>query len=218
MKNRFLMLILFCLPGFVFANNDEQGTEKVPGYIITKAGKKVTGKVIPGNITDNEVKVKFIATGTTKVSIYKPKDILGYGFEKIELNDVGRKYRKWMHYERHDVDYPPKPFASKTVFIQREIEGALNLYCYYIEVRNDPKQPFKYIYYYKEEGDTKMKKIEKDEFGRIAKNMFKDYTALSTRVGKQKFEYRNLERMVRDFNYWTVNQHDADTYRVALKE
>ena len=38
------------------------------------------------------------------------------------------------------------------------------------------------------------------------------------KIGQKDFQYRNLDRMIRDYNYWSVNQHDSDEYRVALKE
>ena len=223
MKNRLVLLgilyvtlssisTLFAFPGLL------NKYDKVPGYIVDNNGQKTVGYIIPGSITDNEVKVKFISEGRSKPIVYKPEQLTAYGFEVEEFNDVGRKVKRWLHFERHITDYPAKPFGSKTVFIQREIEGQINLYCFYIEVRNNPKQPYRYIYYYKDASSNQIHKISEDEYVRKAKSLFNEYTALSSRIGKKDFEYRNLDRMVRDFNYWKVNQHDRDTYRVALKE
>ena len=99
--------------------------------------------------------------------------------------------------------------------MEKEVDGAISVYCYYIEVRNDPKQPFRYFYYLKDQNDE-IKKVEQDNFLSISKTVFKDYTALTQRIGKESFEYRNLDRMVRDYNYWLSNQHDSNEYRVAM--
>lgn len=189
---------------------------KVPGYILEKNGKKVEGKIIPGSITGNELKITFVSRSGQKKS-YKPKDIKGYGYEAEIEDDLGLEETEWVHYESTKADYPPKPFASKDVFMQRESEGAVSLFCYYIEVRNNPKQPFRYVYYLKDQ-NGKLSKIEKDDFKKVSKTLFKDYTAMSNRIGRKDFLYKNLDRMVRDYNYWVANQHDAGEYRVAMKQ
>jgi len=223
MSNRLALLLLCLFTAMNFAIAEEAyeydfKEEKFTGYIMKKDGSKVDGYIIPGTITDNEVKVKFIRKGMSKVVSYKPMDIKGYGYQKQEFNDVGKKVKSWVHYETHMADYPPKPFASKTVFMQKEVDGEVELFCYYIEVRNNPKQPYKYVHYYRDAEGAKLKKIEEKDFRRVSKELFNGYTALETSIGKKNFEYKNLERMVRDYNYWTDNQHDSDTYRVALKE
>lgn len=191
--------------------------DKVPGYIEKKNGDRIEGKIIIGSITDNEVKVSFIAKGQSKKSVYKPSQLVGYGYEMTEVDDLGIKVKTWVHFETMKVDYPPKPFGPTTVFVEREVEGELNLYCYYMEVRNNPKKPFKYIYYIKgSNGQTK--KVSEDRYNREAKTIFKDYSALSSRIGQKQFQYRNLDRMIRDYNYWTVNRHDKNEYRVAMKD
>lgn len=189
---------------------------KAPGYILNKNGKKIEGYIVPGSITDNELKITFISRSGQKKS-YKPKDIKGYGYEAEIEDDLGLGETEWLHYESTKADYPPKPFASKDVFMQRESEGAVSLFCYYIEVRNNPKQPFRYVYYLKDQ-DGKLNKIEKDDFKKVSKTLFKDYTAMSNRIGRKDFLYKNLDRMVRDYNYWVANQHDAGEYRVAMKQ
>ena len=132
-------------------------------------------------------------------------------------DDMGIEAVKWVHYDRFKVDYPPKIFASTTVFMEREVEGAISIYCYYIEVRNDPKKPYRYFYYLKNT-NGEIEKVERENFATVANKIFKDYSALTSRVGKKSFEYRNLDRMVRDYNYWVTNQHNSDEYRVAMKE
>jgi len=221
----FLCLLVFLLAAFTSPEQEDYDHQegvafkketKVSGYILDKNGKKVEGKIIPGTITGNELKITFISRSGQKKT-YKPKDIKGYGYEAEIEDDLGLGETEWLHYETAKVDYPPKPFASKDVFMQRESEGTISLYCYYIEVRNNPKQPFRYIYYLKDQ-NGKLNKIEKDDFKKVSKTLFKDYTAMSNRIGRKDFLYKNLDRMVRDYNYWVANAHDAGEYRVAMKQ
>ena len=188
--------------------------KKVPGYILKKDGKKEEGSIIPGSVTSNEVKVIFIGRSGKKQT-FKPKQLQGYGYQDSETDDLGIEETRWIHYETHKVDYPPKPFGPKIVFMEREVEGTLSLFCYYVEVRDNPKKPYRYFYYMKD-ASGKMTKVEKKSFNKVAKKNFKDYTAMSDRIGRKDFIYRNLDRMVRDYNYWTENQHDSSEYRVAM--
>ncbi len=213
--NHFLTTLLFAFL-ISFTLHAKKG-DKVDGYIIKNDDTRIEGKIMIGSITDNEVKVVFYKKGQSKKIIYKPNDIKAYGYEAIEVNDVGTKQKRWIHFERQKVDYPPKPFGPKTVFMEREEQGELTLFCYYIEVRNNPKQPYRYEYYIKDEAG-KTHKLTREKFYKEAKGIFKKYSALSTRIGQKQFNYRNLERMVRDYNFWTVNRHDKNEYRVALKE
>ena len=209
-----LMLFLFLL--ITFTTQAKKG-ERFPGYILTLDGEKIEGEIIAGSITDNEVKVQFIAEGKDKKKTYKAKQLKGYGFEVIEEDDLGLQYKSWVHFEQQKVDYPPKPFASTTVFMQREEAGALTLYCYYVEVRNDRKNPMRYHYYVKND-DGSLVKVEKKDFRKMARKLFKNYKAMYSKIGKKDFEYKNLDRMVRDYNYWVTNQHNSNEYRVALKQ
>ncbi len=209
-----LSLCVLCILSFPsFAKKGD----KVPGYVILNNGQKITGKVIIGSITDNEVKVKFIHPGKSKKTVYRPKEVKGYGYQEVEIDEIGDKVTRWVNFSRHKVDYPPKPFASTLVFMEKEEMGAMTLYCYYVEVRNDVKNPYKYYYYLQVDGG-KVQKVTRESFKSISKTLFKKYPALANRIGQKDFVYRNLDRMVRDFNYWVVNQHDGNEYRVALKE
>ncbi|MEL6867664.1 MAG: hypothetical protein AAFP19_24780 [Bacteroidota bacterium] len=213
-SNQFLLTMLaFLFSVSVFAKKGD----KVKGYVIKNNGDRIEGKVLVGSITDNEVKVVFYEKGKSKKTTYKPTQLKGYGFEDNELDDLGRKVKRWYHFETNKVDYPPKPFGPKTVFMQKEEDGELALYCYYVEVRNDPRKPYRYHYYIKDEGG-KIKKISREKFGKDLKGLFKEYPALASRIGKKQFLYRNLDRMVRDYNYWVVNKHDKNEYRVAMKD
>ena len=212
-----MRILITTVFAFLFLSSSllAQKGEKVQGYVVLNNGQKLEGSIKVGSITDNEVKVLFFSKSGSKKT-YKPTDLKGYGYESIDLDDLGNEVMTWLHYETHKVDYPPKPFGPTTVFMQRELEGTITLYTYYIESRTDVKNPFRYFYYLKDDNGN-LNKVEKDEFTNVAKKVFGSYSALTTRVGKKGFSYRNLDRMVRDYNYWSVNQHNSDEYRVAMK-
>jgi len=115
--------------------------DKVPGYVILNGGKKIEGKVVIGSITDNETKVVFYKEGSNKKTVYKPKQLESYGFQEKEIDEIGRSVQRWIYFDRQKVDYPPKIFASTTVFMEREEKGIITLYTYYVEVRDNPKKP-----------------------------------------------------------------------------
>ncbi len=210
-----LLFLLFTL-NFSLNVSAKKG-DKVPGYIIFEDGKKIEGTVVIGSITDNEVKVVFIKKGKSKKTVYRPTDLISYGYQEVEYDELGLETKRWVHYDRFKVDYPPKIFASTTVFMEREVQGIVSIYCYYIEVRNDPKKPYRYFYYIKDQNDN-FEKVERKDFPTVSKSIFKDYTALNDRIGTKSFEYRNLDRMARDYNYWVANKHDSSEYRVAMLE
>ena len=210
-KLAFLFLALL----FYTSSNAFQDS-KLPGYIINNDGERIEGYIKPGSITDNEVKVLFYEFKSSKKKVYKPKQLQGYGYESILEDDLGLEEKEWVHYERMKVEYPAKPFGATTLFVEREEQGEVSLFCHYIEIRNNPKKPYRYVYYIKDQ-KGKIFKVEEDRFEYIARNIFKNYDALRQRIGKKDFLYRNLDRMVRDYNYWVVNQHDKGEYRVALK-
>ncbi len=215
MKVKNLLFIGICL--MLSITTFAKKGSKVQGYVILNNDERIEGKVVIGSITDNETKVVFYKGSSNKKTVYKPKDLKGYGFEEKEIDEIGKTVNRWVHFDRQKVDYPPKIFASTTVFMEREEKGLITLYTYYIEIRDNPKKPYKYYYYIlTEDGD--LEKVDREDYVSTAKKIFKDYSALNTRVGKKNFEYRNIDRMVRDYNYWTVQQHDPDTYKVAMKE
>ena len=215
MKIKFLSL--FLLFTFLSVQSQAKKGDKATAYIVKENGDRQDGQLIIGSITDNEVKITFYHKGSSKKNTYKPTDIIGYGYQETELDDAGRRVKRWVHYVSHKVDYPPKPFGPKTVFLQKEAEGELTLYTYYIEVRNNPKQPFRYFYYL-EDQDGNLQKLTEDNFATTSRQVFQNYTALNKRIGQKSFQYRNLDRMVRDYNYWTVSKNDENEYRVAMKD
>lgn len=186
--------------------------DALPGYLILENGKRLEGWIEPGSVTDNEVKVKFAQKG--KAKSYKPKKVKAYGYEISAKNDVGKTVSEWIHYERQEVEYPPKPFSSTTVFMRREAGGELNIYSYYIEMRAKRDNPFQHSYYIKKK-DGRLKEVKEKNFKRMSLEYFRNYKAMHSRIGDKQFQYKNLIRMVRDYNFWVENGHDSMEYKVS---
>ena len=188
-----------------------------PGYIIKKNGSKQRGQIMQSSLIEREIKVYFIPPNRRMAIKYKPSDLKGYAVQLPEQNDVGNKVLKWVHYESRTVSKPPKLFASKEVFVEKELEGEISLFRFYYEYRADIEHPYRYLYYVQTRKDDFVQ-VDKDNFKKVCRQIFKEYTALHDRVGKAKFQFANLNRMIQDYNYWLKNKHDRNTYRVAISQ
>jgi len=204
-KNCLLLgLAMVCL-STTLPNSKDSNKEEWPGYLILDNDQKIEGKIIPGSVTDNEVKVKFIEKGKKKT--YKPKKIKAYGYQISAKNDVGKTVYEWIRYVRKEVKEPPKPFGSNTVFMKQEVGGSIELFSYYVEMRAK--------HYFITEKGGKIKEITERKFRRITLELFRSYKALHSRIGQKQFKYKDLIRMVRDYNYWIENGHDTEEYVVS---
>lgn len=191
--------------------------DKVPGYILDNSGKKVEGQVIIGDWADNQVQVKFFKRGSSKKTVYKPNQIKGFAFQETVLDCTGKKTKNWVEYDTRKADRPSRLFGPTTVFMHKEVsKGHYTLYCFYVEVRNDVKNPYTYSFFV-EDAEGKFEKVDEENFSSKTKQLFKEYKALTSRLGKKDFNLKNMDRMVEDYNYWVDNKHDSNEYRVAMK-
>lgn len=211
-------LVLFIAFAFVVTVSAQtKKGDKVPGYIIDKAGKRIEGSIIVGDWATNQLKVKFVKRGNSK-KVYKPNQLKGYGFQQTLVDCTGGKEQRWVEYDTRKADRPSTLFGPTTVFMEKEVnKGHFKLYCYYIEVRNNPKKPYTYSFFV-EDANGKFQKVDEKNFSNVSRKLFGEYRALSSRIGKKDFKFQNMDRMIADYNYWVSNQHNTNEYRVALKE
>lgn len=195
-----------------FAKADILKGDIYPAYVILNDDSRIEGLAVIGSLTECEVGVKFIRNG--KKIKYKTKDLKAYGYEKTIFEKGKKPSKRWIHYERFKVETPPKPFAPKEVFIEREVEGEVSIYCYYIEQPANRVEPLKFEYFIKDTSG-KVTIVDRKTYVQFAKKLFKDYRGLVKNIGKKHFEYRHLNRMVSDYNYWKENQHDAALYKIS---
>jgi len=202
-----ISLVLFLGLSMAFMMSDE-AKSSYPGYLIWNDDVKEIVKIQPSSLTDNEVKIKYLVKDKW-VSI-KPKDIKAYGYSKKTKTEAGKNF----HYDRLEMSYPAKPFGSNTVMVLREVSGPVSLYSYFVEVRADRKNPVQHRPHVLDE-KGKLIEFTEENFKKKSRLLFGKYTALRTRIGSKKFQLRNLRRMVRDYNYWLAEQHDATVYKVS---
>ena len=92
----------------------------------------------------------------------------------------------------------------------------MSLLCYYYEVQGNNRTYYQYVFYLKDkEGELSL--ISKDCLKFCAKELFDGYTALAKKIGKKGFEFSNIDRIVKDYNFWLSNKHDKNEYKVALE-
>ena len=121
-----LLLILPIFFSFYFPT--DKG-DVFPGYVVLESGQRLEGLVILGTFIESELKVKFIDRGKKKT--FTPQQLKAYGYEKTELDDLGNSLQRWVHYERMEALEPPRIFGPTNVFVEREVEGAVDLFCFY---------------------------------------------------------------------------------------
>ncbi len=207
-----VVLGLCLLPSFGLAHSIG---DKVNGYVVLDNGKKIDGFIIIGSLLDNEIQVQFVPEKSSIKKLYEPKDLKSYAYITTEIDDSGDKVETWIEYKRQRVEKPPKPLGSTLVFMQLVEKGKINLFTYFSESSN-AQQLYTYSYYIEQE-DGLFQEIRDDSFERTARMLFKDYTALVSKIGKDDFLFRNVDQIVRDFNFWMVNHHDRNEYKMALK-
>ncbi len=217
MKKIALILISLSLITFTITAQTKKG-DKVPGYILDNNNKKIEGTIIADDWANNQVQVKFIHKGQSKKTVYKPNQLKGYAFEETYIDETGEKAERWVVYDTKKADRPSRMFGSSTVFMHKEVTvGHYVLYCFYVEVPNNPSKPYEYSFFLEDE-DGNFDKIDAENFETKCKEYFGDYKAMVERIGDKDFNLKNMDRMVRDYNYWVDNGHDPEEYRVALKE
>lgn len=220
MTRKLTILLLLSFTTYVSLAQDAATKvgDKVRAYVVLQNGSRLEGTIKIGDWIENETRVVFYAEESASKTVYSPDDLNEYGVEITDLNEQGELYQKWFRYHKKKVERAPALFASKTVMLLRESEGAFNLYCYYVSTPDNPKQPYKYNFYVEDEASQQLVRLEMEDYRGLLRDAFKDYPALQTRVGTKGFLFRDMVKMIDDYNYWVVNQHDANEYRVALKQ
>ncbi len=213
----FTLINLLYFPLSIHAMNVKTSVgDKVPGYVVLDNGKKIQGRIVIGSIIDNELTIGFIPEGRSKKTVYTPKEIRAYAYQFVEIDEMGQKSMNWIRYDRQKTNIPPRALAATTVFMQREAEGVLDLYSYFVEVNNNGAISYQYHYYIANE-DEQLQHVDKQSFDRMSRQLFQGYTALQSKIGQGDLNFRHLDQIVRDFNFWMINQHDKNEYRMAHK-
>ena len=211
MKLIYLLLAFLFLPTSVFAQK-----ELAKAYVNLIKGDRLEGYVQVVNDIENEAKIKFYPNKDSKPKTYKSKFVKSYGFEASHTDEVGNVYKYWRHYKQMTMDRPPRVLATTETLVEKLAEGEIVLYKFLYDTPSDTDSPEKTLYIIKREGKRE-KRINEENFKVEAKKLFADYTALVTQLGKKKFKFANMKRMVDDYNYWKENKHESTVYKMNPK-
>ena len=178
--------------GFIIENDKDtiHGLIKVEGYELSEVRVKFKRKKVRKN---KNKKVKYNRTET-----YKSNDLYGYSFKISENNNNAQIIEKWVHYERKRVDEAPRPFASRTVFLERKEEGTINLYLYFVRSNQGVKLKRYFILEHSNSGYTQ--KVTQQNFDKVVKDFVADCSQLINRIGRADFTYYNLDRIIYSYN------------------
>ena len=210
---RHLYLIGISILLFAFQLSAEDGV--FSGYVILDNDTKEKGLVIPGGAFDNQEGITF-RSGNDEI-YYSTESIKGYGFEEKVVNKNGLATEKWRHFERKTLDFAPVPDGSETVFVEVKALGKLDLFSIYIELKADVDDKVRQLYLAVDESGKTIK-INKISFMKRARIIFRDYPGLQSNLGKPRFRYQDMARMVNDYNFQKENGHDIDRYVASPEE
>lgn len=202
-----IICLIFFLPiTSVFGQSSKRNMlgKYVQGFIIENDKDTIHGLVKVEDYEFSEVRVKFKRRKTKKKGKYKRRktfktdELNGYSFKVFENNNSNQIVDKWVHYERKRVDEPPRPFASKNVFLERKETGTINLYLYFVRSNQGIKLNRYFILEHGNSGYTQ--KVTQKNFDEVVESFIDDCSQLKNRVGRADFTYYNLDRIIYNYN------------------
>ena len=182
----------------VFANDEAKIYE---GSVVLENGQTLVGQIEMLSPTLNEVKVKFIASNG-KATIYKADEVASYRFTFPKYDAATKSYKKeTVEYVKKEVTVAPVPFGSKSVLIERQVAGTINLYNFYIETRA-AEHAFEHNFFVEKDGQ--MIEMTRENFKTILKDVVADYPELQVKVGTKGYGYKNIADVIQEYNEYTA--------------
>ena len=207
--SRILLLILFVFPVFMSNTAGVESVAKVfkkEGYIITKTGEKQNGfLLLRRDKTYDEVKIKFIDHHNNKET-YKAEDIREFAFRDIQSDEAGNRVWKWNYYVSKKAETSPIPFGPKEVFMEKIVDGNVNLYQYWIQANKNIENPYKREFYL-ERGDEWVRLTE-ENYIELAGNFFSNNEELSIKMGQVNHRFRHMGKVTKAYNSWVDRQEN----------
>ena len=194
MRQTIYILLLFA----IFANTGQAKTAYYSGKIIQNDDKIISGKIEVVSPIHNELKVNFIHPDQKKQT-FTVKDIKGYYFDVSVYCKESRKYKTHtISYERKVTEDPVVPMGSKEIFVERIVEGSVNIYNHYSELSGQVK--LNHFFYVECKGSVGFTKLTKENYIDILKNLMKNVPELGDQVGKKGYDYKYLLKVVQEYN------------------
>lgn len=204
-KKIILLFSLFLSANITFGQNDKrvQIGEYVQGFIVSNTKDTTHGLIKVENYELSEVRVLFKqrkkgGKGFKRKKVFKSTDLIAYSFKVSENNNSNQIVDRWVHYKRKVVDEPPRPFASRTVFLELKEVGTINLYLYFVRSNQGVKLQRYFILEHSNSGETQ--KVTQKNFDVVVSEFVADCSQLANRVGRADFTYYNLDRIIYTYN------------------
>jgi hypothetical protein len=205
LKTRLLyFLLIFFSVNIATAQRPGKG-QKVQGFIITNKSDTIHGIIEVEDYILAETRVKFTkrrGKGYTKTKTYKAKDLQGYAVKIPVNNNSNQIIEKWIPYVSRDVKEAPKPFTSKTVFLERKEMGIFNLYLYHVQANTEARNN---LYFILENANTKSQvEVTKENFDEIYSNLLDNCEGIRSRIGRADLSYFNFDKIIYLYNRCTA--------------
>jgi len=220
MKHILVLALIFCGYYGLEAqdiNEDFMIHKSVPGYILTSKGDTVKGRIKVQTRSRNQVKVKFTKEGSKKSKSYKPKDILGYGYQTFHNNHTIQKVKRDRHFLSKMADQPPVPFSSKFVFMEVKASGKAILYSFYKQNNSNVESTYTHYYFLEFEDQSRLRKITKDDFDWSVPAFLEDCPKLANLIGTQ-LDFSKLDEIVKIYNNCEYYIESCDECEIENKK
>ena len=182
----------------VFANDD---TKVYEGSVVLENGQTLVGQIEMLSPTLNEVKVKFIASNG-KATTYKASEVATYSFAFPKYDASTKSYKnETIEYVKKEVTVAPIPFGPKSVLVERQVAGIINLYNFYTETRA-AEHAFEHNFFVEKDGQ--MIEMTRENFKTVLKDMVADYPELQVKVGTKGYGYRNIAQTIQEYNEYSA--------------
>ena len=191
---------------FIFTNSAD-AKKMYPGYVVTADQDTIVGQIFMLSPAMNEIKVKMISEEGQKLT-FKSSEVNRYAFRVPVYDQTEEQYfEKWVTYVRRNVEVSPVPFGPRDVLVQREEEGHISLFNYYVE-RNDIGNKLTHNFYIEHHATGEMVALDKNNYREILKDMTVEYPELNTRVGTKGFGFKYVPKMIRMYNSWMADNSE----------
>jgi hypothetical protein len=204
MKN-FTNTILVAIAIFAVSFTSQANSKKVyNGYVITSSEEKLEGSIEMLSPSLNEVKVKFIGKDNKKTT-FKAKEVSEYGFSVKKYNHKTKEYvNTQITYIKKSVERSPIAFGPKSVLIERQEAGAINMYNHFIEQNTNIEMPLVHVIYV-EKSNNELVNVTKANYKNILKEMTAEYPELQARIGSRGHGFKHVSKIIASYNTWMVN-------------
>lgn len=179
---------------FIFTASFAQAqSDLVDGTIVTLQGETLSVKIKPAQ-ADKLAKGISIYNDTTE--------------EFTKLNTKNISYFKYA-----DSEYFAKTVDGKLVFMEREMDGAAQLYTYTYKVEKGNDRVEVVDYYVEKKEDGKFKLMDKKTFKNDMSEFYSDDQALSEKIKGGYYTYNEKEATVEEYNDWVAQGKPGKTWR-----